>query len=359
MAKSLLRTQLTRQIRIFNSNNEQQLQTLQTYRLTNQHLIDSDAKRLNTFSMITLEDNSKKSHLATINYFSRLKSLLNRMLLLKQHPKMSFFWSDVYRRVAVVPQHLNTRTHFHPSILRNFVDFDMSTKIADSDECAYAVPSLDQLNVEIPHMYGYFLNQWQQLGRLPIMALARKAADDIVSHRLFQEIGFQNQDVEAIEKEHPANIALNQLYNNIHLIYEADFANTDYKRGLKSRAQSGIQASYDQLQSRNVCTDEGVMRFRNSLASERTRPTDDTRRTVVGYGDINIRDTYCGNAPIPVKQIQHAIAEKAIVILVDELCTFVTYCHLLSLQSTSRFCSCSHVTVLIYLVELCPPVSIE
>ena len=43
------------------------------------------------------------------------------------------------------------------------------------------------------------------------------------------------------------------------------------QKELKSRAYSGIQASYDRLQSRKVCTNEGVMQFLNSFAYERTR----------------------------------------------------------------------------------------
>lgn len=57
------------------------------------------------------------------------------------------------------------------------------------------------------------------------------------------------------------------------------------------------------------------------------RPYDDTRRTVVAYGDASIQGTYRKNTPIPVKQVQRAIAEKAVVLTVDEFRTSVTCCH--------------------------------
>lgn len=56
-------------------------------------------------------------------------------------------------------------------------------------------------------------------------------------------------------------------------------------------------------------------------------PHNDQRRTVVAYGDASIRGTYKGNTPIPVKKVQRAIAEKAVVIPVDEFRTSVTCCH--------------------------------
>ncbi|KAI8375627.1 hypothetical protein EDC96DRAFT_571724 [Choanephora cucurbitarum] len=60
---------------------------------------------------------------------------------------------------------------------------------------------------------------------------------------------------------------------------------------------------------------------------DQLRPTDDVGRTIAAYGDAGIRGTYRGNTPIPVKQIQPAIAEKAIVIPVDEFRTSVSCCH--------------------------------
>ncbi|KAI9247909.1 hypothetical protein EDC94DRAFT_625429 [Helicostylum pulchrum] len=57
------------------------------------------------------------------------------------------------------------------------------------------------------------------------------------------------------------------------------------------------------------------------------RGNENTRRTIVAYGDASIRGTYRGNTPVPVKQIQRAIARKAIVFTVDEFRTSVTCCN--------------------------------
>ncbi|GAA5811146.1 hypothetical protein MFLAVUS_004575 [Mucor flavus] len=64
--------------------------------------------------------------------------------------------------------------------------------------------------------------------------------------------------------------------------------------------------------------------FRQQHQAE-LRPNNDVRRTIVAYGDANIR----GNTPIPVKQVQRTIADKAIIIAVDEFHTSVIYCHCL------------------------------
>lgn len=59
------------------------------------------------------------------------------------------------------------------------------------------------------------------------------------------------------------------------------------------------------------------------------RRNDDTRRAVVSYGDASIRGTYRDNTLVPVKQIQRAIAKRAIVITVDEFRTsaICSHCH--------------------------------
>ncbi|CAO3651333.1 unnamed protein product [Mucor hiemalis] len=167
---------------------------------------------------------------------------------------------------------------------------------------------------------------------------------------------------------------------------------------MRSRVGSNIQISYDRLQTRKICSNEGVMQFLNSFSGERTEihnfmkgwfhhehkgyaysnrrnaqdyiarvvigktkvgedfklahkssrcsrrkrrrqfriehqaeliPREDVRRRVVAYGDASIRGTYKKNTPIPIKQVQRAIAEKAIVVTVDEFRTSVTCCHCL------------------------------
>jgi len=42
------------------------------------------------------------------------------------------------------------------------------------------------------------------------------------------------------------------------------------QKELKSRARTNIQASYDCLQTRSVCSNEGIMQFLNAFSGERT-----------------------------------------------------------------------------------------
>ncbi|CAO3699140.1 unnamed protein product [Rhizopus microsporus] len=71
---------------------------------------------------------------------------------------------------------------------------------------------------------------------------------------------------------------------------------------------------------------------------------EDTRRAIVAYGDASIRGTYRGNTLVPVKQVQRAIAQKAIVFTVDEFRTSVTCCHCQRRMNnvTSELNTCNH-----------------
>ncbi|KAG1152163.1 hypothetical protein G6F37_001387 [Rhizopus arrhizus] len=183
------------------------------------------------------------------------------------------FWSNVSRKVAIGTHHLNTRVRFHSSIPRNFGGFDISRNVPGSDEYAYPIPTLGQLHDDISRLYGAtiiqnavmhllntklwilrifkgcFLNQQQFLGRLPIMALgdiklqefrslllytytfqvlARKAVDGIVNHRPFENIAFREEDDQEIDAELSAFVNLNEQYNQIRLVYEAEFADVNY-----------------------------------------------------------------------------------------------------------------------------------
>ncbi|KAI8347346.1 hypothetical protein BD560DRAFT_427785 [Blakeslea trispora] len=66
----------------------------------------------------------------------------------------------------------------------------------------------------------------QENTRLPIMGLARKAADVIVNHRKFREVGFCDQ---YIEEEVLTFVGLDQLYKYVRSMYQAEFANKDYE----------------------------------------------------------------------------------------------------------------------------------
>ncbi|KAI9487249.1 MAG: hypothetical protein EXX96DRAFT_646942 [Benjaminiella poitrasii] len=83
---------------------------------------------------------------------------------------------------------------------------------------------------------GYFVRQQnpqqkqqqQQPLRLPIMALAKKVADGIINHKLFNKIAFREEGDEETVDELPVFENLNELYNRVRLIYEAEFAGLDY-----------------------------------------------------------------------------------------------------------------------------------
>ncbi|CEI97629.1 hypothetical protein RMCBS344292_11759 [Rhizopus microsporus] len=201
------------------------------------------------------------------------------------------------------------------------------------------------------------------------------------------------------------------------------YSNTSYKlrsgvnwikqKELASRLSSDIQASYDQLKTRNTYTNQGVMDLLHSIAlthnnvhgfmrswqhrehkghvysnrkmaedhvarvvlgqtkvdeafklahcsskstrrkkrkrfrrqhQNELRGNENTRRTIVAYGDASIRDTYRGNTPVPVKKVQRAIAQKAIVFTVDEFRTSVTCCHCQRRMNnaTSELNTCDH-----------------
>ncbi|KAI8359170.1 hypothetical protein BD560DRAFT_437574 [Blakeslea trispora] len=121
-------------------------------------------------------------------------------------PKLTnaIFWSHVCRRVAVDPQNLNTRilhieiSHLYgTTTIQNVVMYLLFTRLS-----------------VVRIFKGYFMNQQQQLGRLPIMALDNTNIFS-KSCRWYQEL--------------PAFVSLDPLYNSVRPIYDADSANTEYE----------------------------------------------------------------------------------------------------------------------------------
>ncbi|CEG64498.1 hypothetical protein RMATCC62417_01459 [Rhizopus microsporus] len=57
--------------------------------------------------------------------------------------------------------------------------------------------------------------------------------------------------------------------------------------------------------------------------------TKEAKRTVIAYGDPSLTGTKAGYTPIPVKKVQRALAQRALVIPVDEFRTSVacSKCH--------------------------------
>ncbi len=92
-----------------------------------------------------------------------------------------------------------------------------------------------------------------------------------------------NRDDVATDSE--ANTAILQnltdpITNQLNEQHSFSVSNASYKlrsgmswikqKELKNRASTNIQASYDRLLSRKICTNEGVMQYLNSFSGERT-----------------------------------------------------------------------------------------
>ncbi|GAA5807560.1 hypothetical protein MFLAVUS_000925 [Mucor flavus] len=91
------------------------------------------------------------------------------------------------------------------------------------------------------------------------------------------------------------------------------------------------------------------------------------------YGDASLLGSYKGHGPIPVKIIQRAISQKAIVLLVDEFRTSITRCHCHSRMENVYYpgltairqpmLQCNHRQPskyqLVYPLKLCPQCSVE
>ncbi|KAL4208072.1 hypothetical protein AB4K20DRAFT_1970666 [Rhizopus microsporus] len=201
-----------------------------------------------------------------------------------------------------------------------------------------------------------------------------QAKNDLIRQK--RNIGFANRTkgLYSLYKE-PTGITANDRIIGIDpgvrdIIYAIDCDADELQKELASRLSSDIQASYAQLKTRNTYTNQehkGYAYSNRSMAEDHVarvvlgqtkvdeafklahcsskstrrkkrkrfrrqhqdelRGNEDTRRAIVAYGDASIRGTYRGNTPVPVKQVQRAIAQKAIVFTVDEFRTSVTCCH--------------------------------
>ncbi|GAA5796419.1 hypothetical protein HPULCUR_001791 [Helicostylum pulchrum] len=158
------------------------------------------------------------------------------------------FWSHVYRKVALDPNDMNAIMNFHPSITRNFNDFDLSRKRPGLDEYLYQIPPLDYTHRAISHNYGstiikntimhllnirlwvirifkgFFINQQRPDRRLPIMGLANRVATSIVNHTTLHNFTFQNEEESA--DDYPG---FDDLYTRVFRVYNAEFGNSNYE----------------------------------------------------------------------------------------------------------------------------------
>ncbi|RCH80600.1 hypothetical protein CU097_001016, partial [Rhizopus azygosporus] len=105
------------------------------------------------------------------------------------------FWSHLYRKVALDPNNLNRAIRFSPHILNNFNDFEAARRESGLDTYRYAIPTLDPLHRSLSNAYG--------------SAIVQKEEEE------------ENTEVRNFGN-------LNQLYNQIRLIYEAEFRGVAY-----------------------------------------------------------------------------------------------------------------------------------
>ncbi|KAG1111727.1 hypothetical protein G6F42_014938 [Rhizopus arrhizus] len=260
-AEILLQSQLNAQLRIFIQNQQDVLTASQRYQDQQRQTIEASADIQQCLQLDTIKRQLQQIEKQNTALF-QLAEITSQQLSLAiaepegrpLFPKLTdaTFWSHVYRKVAIDPNGLNRTIQFNQSIQRNFPDFDISRKIAGSEEYAYTVPTLDRLHIAISSQYGttiiqnvvmhllntrlwivrifkgYFVSQQnppdQEFHRLPIMTLAKKATDGIISHKRFDEIVFREEN----DDELPIFENLNNLYDQVRLIYEAEFPGLNY-----------------------------------------------------------------------------------------------------------------------------------
>ncbi|KAI8090638.1 hypothetical protein BDF21DRAFT_483547 [Thamnidium elegans] len=222
----LLQAQLSTQVRIFIQNEQTHLAALRQYET--QHRQTIEARNATLFQQAEII--SQQLLLAVANpegnqFFPKITN--------------ATFWSHVYRKAANDPNQLNTNIRFNQSIQRNFADFEISRKILGTEQYAYDIPALDQLHIAISSNYGtaiiqiiLFVDVVMHLlnTRLWVVCIfkAKKAADGTISHRPFNEIVFREENEEEVVDELPEFVNLNELYNQIQLIYEAEFSELNY-----------------------------------------------------------------------------------------------------------------------------------
>ncbi|KAI7893406.1 uncharacterized protein EV154DRAFT_501933 [Mucor mucedo] len=121
-------------------------------------------------------------------------------------------------------------------------------------------------------------------------------------HREIKGYIFSNR---RMANDHAASVVLG--YTNVNEPYKLSVDSSSHSRRKKRRIFNG--------------TNEQHLRDQNNPY--------DQHRTVVAYGDASLSGTFKKHTPIPVKKIQRAIAQRALVIPVDEYNTSQKCCHCL------------------------------
>ncbi|KAG1178327.1 hypothetical protein G6F70_006237 [Rhizopus microsporus] len=92
---------------------------------------------------------------------------------------------------------------------------------------------------------------------------------------------------------------------------------------LKNREAAGIQQAYSEVPAVDFVNSSELLKYLWPSA-ETEKIAKEVKRTVIAYGDASLTGTKARYAPIPVKKVQRASAQRALVVPVDELRTGVT-----------------------------------
>ncbi|KAI7895352.1 uncharacterized protein EV154DRAFT_495698, partial [Mucor mucedo] len=135
-------------------------------------------------------------------------------------------------------------------------------------------------------------------------------------HREIKGYMFSNRQM---ANDHAASVVLG--YTNVNEPYKLSMDSSSRSRKKKRRIFKG--------------TNEQHLRDRNNPY--------DQHRTVVAYGDASLSGTFKNHTPIPVKKIQRAIAQRALVIPVDEYNTSQKCCHCLQQTRNINYSEISYM----------------
>ncbi|KAI8095496.1 hypothetical protein BDF21DRAFT_470220 [Thamnidium elegans] len=150
----LLQAQLSTQVRIFIQNEQTHLTALRQYENQHRQTIESNRDIQRCLQIDTVKSQLQQIEARNATLFQQAEIISQQLLLAVANPEGNqlfpkitnvTFWSHVYRKVENDPNQLNTNIRFNQSIQRNF---------AGTEQYAYNIPTLDQLNIDISSNYG-------------------------------------------------------------------------------------------------------------------------------------------------------------------------------------------------------------
>ncbi|GAA5800839.1 hypothetical protein HPULCUR_006278 [Helicostylum pulchrum] len=220
-AEALVEQQLATQIRVYLMAVLSRLQRLEEYETQNQNFLEQNEHSQHYFLIYgtITRINAIISRYGQI--FQQVEIIGQQLHLMTMAEQTSImfpditnvtFWSHVYRKVALDPNDMNAIMNFHPSITRNFNDFDLSRKRPGLDEYLYQIPPLDYTHRAISHNYGSTIIQ------------TNRVATSIVNHTTLHNFTFQNEEESA--DDYPG---FDDLYTRVFRVYNTEFGNSNYE----------------------------------------------------------------------------------------------------------------------------------